>query len=80
MKERARLLGGSTQIESAPGKGTRVQVMLPLGQAVVEAIWSDVERWCGGEPAQDDRTVMVVSYPPDRVSGEKTAAFPRPKF
>lgn len=36
MKERARLLGGSTQIESEPGKGTRVQVTLPLEQAVVE--------------------------------------------
>jgi two-component system sensor histidine kinase DegS len=36
MKERARLLGGSTLIESAPGKGTRVQLTLPLGQAVVE--------------------------------------------
>jgi signal transduction histidine kinase len=36
MKERARLLGGSTQIESAPGKGTRVSVTMPLAQAVVD--------------------------------------------
>jgi signal transduction histidine kinase len=36
MKERARLLGGSTQIDSAPGQGTRVQVTLPLAQAIVE--------------------------------------------
>lgn len=36
MKERARLIGGSAQIESAPEKGTRVQVTMPLGQAILE--------------------------------------------
>jgi signal transduction histidine kinase len=36
MKERARLLGGLTQIESEPGKGTRVLVTLPLSQALVD--------------------------------------------
>lgn len=36
MKERARLLGGSTQIDSAPGEGTRIHVTLPLEQAVVD--------------------------------------------
>lgn len=36
MKERARLLGGTTQIDSQPGQGTRVQVTLPLGQAIVD--------------------------------------------
>jgi signal transduction histidine kinase len=36
MKERARLLGGVTQIESEPGVGTRVQVTLPLSQALVD--------------------------------------------
>ena len=36
MKERARLLGGSTQIDSAPDQGTRVNVVLPLAQAVMD--------------------------------------------
>lgn len=37
MKERARLIGGVTQIDSQPGQGTRVQVTLPLTQAIVAA-------------------------------------------
>jgi signal transduction histidine kinase len=28
--ERARLLGGSARIDSEPGKGTRIDVVLPL--------------------------------------------------
>ena len=36
MKERARLLGGVTQIDSQPGQGTQVKVTLPLAQAVVD--------------------------------------------
>lgn len=31
MGERARLLGGRLEIESAPGSGTRIEVVLPLG-------------------------------------------------
>ncbi len=36
MKERARLLGGKTEINSCPGQGTRVHVELPLKRALVE--------------------------------------------
>ncbi len=36
MKERARLLGGVTQIDSQPGNGTRIQVTLPLAEAIVD--------------------------------------------
>jgi signal transduction histidine kinase len=36
MKERARLLGGTTQIDSQPGQGTRVEVMLPLAHALAD--------------------------------------------
>jgi len=32
IRERAELLGGSVQIKSAPGKGTRVEVSIPLGE------------------------------------------------
>jgi sigma-B regulation protein RsbU (phosphoserine phosphatase) len=44
-------------------------------RAVVEAIFASVEAWAGGAPPEDDRTVVVVTYP----VGEKvTMAFPRP--
>ena len=33
IRERARLLGGSGEIESSPGKGTRIRVELPLIEA-----------------------------------------------
>jgi signal transduction histidine kinase len=33
LNERAKLLGGSFYLHSAPGKGTRVEVILPLGPA-----------------------------------------------
>jgi sigma-B regulation protein RsbU (phosphoserine phosphatase) len=45
-------------------------------QAVVEAIFTSVEVWSGAAPASDDRTVMVVHYPPAELG--KTAAFPLP--
>ncbi|HEX7186173.1 MAG TPA: PP2C family protein-serine/threonine phosphatase [Thermoanaerobaculia bacterium] len=47
-------------------------------QMVIDAIFASVETFSGGAPADDDRTVMVVSYP---VSQDTTAtrAFPRPK-
>jgi serine phosphatase RsbU (regulator of sigma subunit) len=45
-------------------------------QAVVEAIFADVEEWSQGEPAADDRTLMVVSSP--AADKSITAAFPRP--
>jgi sigma-B regulation protein RsbU (phosphoserine phosphatase) len=46
-------------------------------QAVVEAVFADVEAYSHGAPAEDDRTVMAVSLP----SADKmaTAAFPRPR-
>ncbi len=33
-------------------------------RSVVDAIFADVERWSGGAPQEDDRTVVVVTYPP----------------
>jgi signal transduction histidine kinase len=36
MKERARLIGGVTEIDSRPGQGTRVHVTLPLTQALAD--------------------------------------------
>jgi serine phosphatase RsbU (regulator of sigma subunit) len=33
-------------------------------RAVVDAIFADVERWSGSAPQEDDRTVVVVTYPP----------------
>ncbi len=46
-------------------------------QEVVEGVFQDVERFSEGEPAQDDRTVMVVCQP---ATGTPTMAFPRPRF
>jgi phosphoserine phosphatase RsbU/P len=44
-------------------------------RAVVDAIFASVEEFTGDAPPEDDRTVMVVTYP----VGEKvTTAFPRP--
>jgi serine phosphatase RsbU (regulator of sigma subunit) len=47
-----------------------------VSQAVAEAMFADLAEWSLGEPAADDRTLMVVSSP----AAEKsiTAAFPRP--
>ncbi len=46
-------------------------------QEVVDAIFESVESFSGGAYADDDRTVMVVSYPiPDKAN--QTEAFPRP--
>ena len=30
---------------------------------VVEGIYRRLDEWTGGKPPQDDRTVLVVSYP-----------------
>jgi len=35
MKERARLFGGTTEIDSSPGHGTRIIVTLPLADAIL---------------------------------------------
>lgn len=35
MRERARLFGGTTEIDSSPGKGTRIIVALPLADAIL---------------------------------------------
>jgi sigma-B regulation protein RsbU (phosphoserine phosphatase) len=45
-------------------------------QAVVEAVFADVEEFTRGAPAEDDRTVMVVSLPPQHLAA--TVASPRP--
>ncbi len=45
-------------------------------QAVVEAIFADVEEWSLGAPADDDRTLLVVTSP--AADKNVTAAFPRP--
>ena len=37
MRERARLFGGTTEIDSSPGQGTRVIVTLPLADAILPA-------------------------------------------
>jgi len=44
-------------------------------RAVVEAIFASVEAFAHGAPAQDDRTLMVVTYP---IGEAVTLAFPRP--
>ena len=49
-------------------------------QEIVDAIFADVEAFSGGAPADDDRTVMVVTYPPSTADLTATKAFPRPKF
>ena len=38
MNERAKLLNGSFMVDSAPGKGTRVQVFLPLSEAASDRL------------------------------------------
>ncbi len=45
-------------------------------RAVVDAIFASVEAFTSGEPPQDDRTVMVVTYPVMDLT--ITQAFPRP--
>jgi len=45
-------------------------------QEVADAIFASVEAFTGGAPPEDDRTVMVVSYPADKL--DRTKAFPRP--
>ncbi|HVT60448.1 MAG TPA: PP2C family protein-serine/threonine phosphatase [Thermoanaerobaculia bacterium] len=45
-------------------------------KAIVEAIFASVESFSQGVPPDDDRTAMVVIYPPEDMA--ITAAFPRP--
>ncbi len=45
-------------------------------QAVVEAMFADVEEWSLGAPADDDRTLVVVTSP--AADKSITASFPRP--
>jgi sigma-B regulation protein RsbU (phosphoserine phosphatase) len=47
-------------------------------QEVADAIFASVEAFSGEAPADDDRTVMVVTYPITDKSGSRTQAFPRP--
>jgi sigma-B regulation protein RsbU (phosphoserine phosphatase) len=47
-------------------------------QELVDAIFASVEAFSDGAPADDDRTVMVVTYPMIDKGGSKTQAFPRP--
>ncbi len=47
-------------------------------QEVVDAVFASIEAFSGSAPADDDRTVMVVTYPMTDKGGSKTQAFPRP--
>jgi hypothetical protein len=44
-------------------------------RAVVDAVFASIERFSRGALPQDDRTVMVVTYP---IGEAVTVAFPRP--
>jgi sigma-B regulation protein RsbU (phosphoserine phosphatase) len=77
-------LGRSTPADGGPLEEYGLERLLAVArthpgkasQAVAEAVFADVEAWSRGAPADDDRTVMIVTYP----SQDKavTAAFPRP--
>ena len=49
-------------------------------QEVVEALFRSVEAFTGDAPPDDDRTVMVVTYPGEGADLATTKAFPRPKL
>jgi sigma-B regulation protein RsbU (phosphoserine phosphatase) len=49
-------------------------------QEVVDAVFADVAAFAGDAPVEDDRTVVVVAYPPTPADLTATKAFPRPKF
>jgi sigma-B regulation protein RsbU (phosphoserine phosphatase) len=49
-------------------------------QEIVDAIFADVKSFAGDAPAEDDRTVVVVAYPPAVADLTATKAFPRPKI
>ena len=76
------LRGGSG--ENAPEEEYGVERMLEVArehhgrpsQEVVDAIFASVEAFTGGADPEDDRTVMVVSYPAEKL--DRTKAFPRP--
>jgi phosphoserine phosphatase RsbU/P len=61
--------GGVTDVENVEEFGLeRLQELARLNQGrraadVVEAIFQSLAEWCDGAPAEDDRTVIVVSYP-----------------
>lgn len=48
-------------------------------QEIVEAIFHSVEAFSGDAAPDDDRTLMVVTYPADGKDLASTKAFPRPK-
>jgi two-component system sensor histidine kinase UhpB len=41
MKERAQILGGNLEVDSAPGHGTRIRISLPLAEPISEAAQSE---------------------------------------
>ncbi len=47
-------------------------------QEVVDTVFASVEAFSDGAPADDDRTVMVVTYPTSAGDLQSTRAFPRP--
>jgi sigma-B regulation protein RsbU (phosphoserine phosphatase) len=49
-------------------------------QEIVEAIFASVEAFSGEAPPDDDRTLMVVTFPTDGKDLTTTKAFPRPKL
>ena len=49
-------------------------------QEIVEAIFASVEAFSGEAPPDDDRTLMVVTYPTDGKDLTATKSFPRPKL
>jgi sigma-B regulation protein RsbU (phosphoserine phosphatase) len=49
-------------------------------QEIVDALFASVDAFSGDTAADDDRTVMVVTYPADGNELGATKAFPRPKL
>jgi sigma-B regulation protein RsbU (phosphoserine phosphatase) len=49
-------------------------------QEIVDALFASVDAFSGETAADDDRTVMVVTYPADGNELGATKAFPRPKL
>jgi signal transduction histidine kinase len=59
IRERAELLGGSARIESAPGRGTRLEIRVPLVEANLRSVASEP----APEPSQAGAT-RLSSVPP----------------